>query len=151
MTKLLIILIAAISIFQTKPPVERHFLVGYMVNNNYGGAQVHTNGLVPIKKDIYKSLKKNRPEIEFKFSELVILSVSEFKNKKDCDYFFKYLWAKDTTHLHNFDLCLYCNQPGCGCWCTEDDCKYFQEYTTGKIFPSKDSAIAYLKKQKIIK
>jgi hypothetical protein len=48
-----------------------------------------------------------------------------------------------TMHKHVVDVSEKCNRPGCGGWCK---CKYFREDSTGKWFPSKDSAIKYLHK-----
>jgi len=47
------------------------------------------------------------------------------------------------THIHKVRYSEKCNQPGCVGVC---DCKWVQEYTTGKWFPSKDSALRYIAK-----
>lgn len=150
-------LIIFISIFillysYTKPPSERYFFVGYIINNGTtGGVLMNTNnGLLPIKKDLYDYLKQRCQSKSFAYADLIVLSISEFKNKQDRDYFLSNFMQNDTAHVHKFDLCLKCNAPGCGCWCVIDECLYFQEVSTHKIFPSKDSAILYLKKNKKI-
>lgn len=53
------------------------------------------------------------------------------------------VYPNKNKHVHVFDVWEKCNYPGCGGWCK---CTAFKEYTTGKIFPSKDSAFKYLKR-----
>lgn len=71
----------------------RYFFIGFniktdkiLLDGNLGW--IANDGYIPDKKELYKFLQKDK-DVKFKYNDLVIVGLYEFKTKVECEEFFK--------------------------------------------------------------